>query len=208
MAHSKAELKKQVEYYLSDKNLVNDRFFHEKLTEAGKDGWMELSFILACNKIKQFKLKKANDEVAEAVKDSAEVEVSADKTKIRRKGSKALPELSASKKRDAKAASKEVSKKESAKEEEDKLPELDARGNPVLANADFENPIIVHFKATKPAADFKISWKEVETAVRKDFPRLKIVYSRADPQEGDLAFSSHRVNSAELDKLTQTTLKI
>ena len=82
------------------------------------------------------------------------------------------------------------------------MPELDARGNPVLSNADFENPIIVHFKPNKPKADFKISWKEVETAVRKDFPRLKIVYSRADPQEGDLAFSSHRVNNVELEKLT------
>lgn len=28
-----AEIKKQVEYYLSDKNLVNDKFFNEKLTE-------------------------------------------------------------------------------------------------------------------------------------------------------------------------------
>jgi len=207
MAHNKAELKKQVEYYLSDKNLAGDRFFHEKISES-KDGWIDLTFILACNKIKQFKLKNPAEEVAEAVKDSSEVEVSADSKQIRRKGSKALPELSAAKKRDAKAASKEESKKEDTKEDEDKLPELDARGNPVLSNADFENPIIIHFKPATPAADFKISWKDVEAAVRKNFPRLKIVYSRADPQEGDLAFSSHRLNNAELDKLTSTTLKI
>lgn len=207
MAHSKAELKKQVEYYLSDKNLANDRFFHEKISE-NKEGWIDLTFILACNKIKSFKLKNASEEVAEAVKDSSEVEVSKDGKQIRRKGAKALPELSASKKRDAKAASKEEDKKESAKEEEDKLPELDARGNPVLSNADFENPIIIHFKAATPAADFKISWKDVEAAVRKDFPRLKIVYSRADPTEGDLALSSHRLNNVELEKLTSTTLKI
>jgi hypothetical protein len=56
--------------------------------------------------------------------------------------------------------------------------------------------------------EFKISWKDVEAAVRKDFPRLKIVYSRADPHEGDLALSSHRLNNVELDKLTSTTLKI
>ena len=195
MALSKAELKKQVEYYLSDKNLANDKFFHEKISE-GKDGWIELSFILACNKVKSFKLKNPNDEVAEAVKDSTEVEVSADRKQIRRKGTKALPELSASKKRDAKAASK------------DELPELDARGNAILSNADFENPIIIHFKAASPVADFKISWKEVETAVRKGFPRLKIVYSRADPTEGDLAFSSNKLNNAELEKLTKTILKI
>ena len=207
MALSKAELKKQVEYYLSDKNLANDKFFHEKISE-GKDGWIELSFILACNKVKSFKLKNPNDEVAEAVKDSTEVEVSADRKQIRRKGTKALPELSASKKRDAKAASKEEGKKENSKEEEDKLPELDERGNAILSNADFENPIIIHFKAASPVADFKISWKEVETAVRKGFPRLKIVYSRADPTEGDLAFSSNKLNNAELEKLTKTILKI
>ena len=153
-------------------------------------------------------MKNPNDEVAEAVKGSTEVEVSEDHKQIRRKGAKALPELSASKKREAKAASKEETKKESTKDEEDKLPELDARGNVVLSNADFENPILVHFKAAKPSADFKISWKEVETAVRKDFPRLKIVYSRADPTEGDLALSSHRVHNAELEKLTKATLKI
>ena len=69
MALSKAELKKQVEYYLSDKNLVNDRFFHEKLSE-GKDGWMDLSFILNCNKIKSLKLKNPAKDVADAVSDS------------------------------------------------------------------------------------------------------------------------------------------
>ena len=40
MAISKAELKKQVEYYLSDKNLTQDKFFNEKLSE-GKEGWMD-----------------------------------------------------------------------------------------------------------------------------------------------------------------------
>ena len=153
-------------------------------------------------------MKSPSEDVAEAVKDSSEVEVSKDGKQIRRKGSKPLPELSVAKKRDAKAASKEDAKKEETKEDEDKLPELDARGNPVLSNADFENPIIIHFKANKPAADFKISWKDVEAVVRKEYPRLKIVYSRADPQEGDLAFSSHRLNSAELEKLTSKTLKV
>ena len=51
MAISKAELKKQVEYYLSDKNLIQDKFFNEKLAD-GKDGWMDLGLILNCNKVK------------------------------------------------------------------------------------------------------------------------------------------------------------
>lgn len=118
-----------------------------------------------------------------------------------------MPELV--KKRDAKAADKE-DKKEEKKNEEDKLPELDNRGNPILANADFENPIIIHFKTAATPADptFKVSWKDVEQTVRHDFPRLKIVYSRADQYEGDLAVSSHRPNSAELEKLSSAVLTI
>lgn len=206
MAISKAELKKQVEYYLSDKNLTQDKFFNEKLSE-GKEGWMDLTLILNCNKIKQLKLKNPQAEIKEAVTDSAEVELSTDGKLIRRKGNKPVPELA--KKRDSKAAGKD-DKKEEKKEEEDKLPELDARGNPILTNADFENPIIIHFKTPATAADptFKVNWKEIEQAVRRDYPRLKVVYSRADQFEGDLALSSHRPNSAELEKLSSAVIKI
>ena len=34
MSSNTAELKKQLEYYLSDKNLANDKFFHDKLSET------------------------------------------------------------------------------------------------------------------------------------------------------------------------------
>lgn len=178
MAISKAELKKQVEYYLSDKNLTQDKFFNEKLSE-GKDGWMDLALILNCNKIKSLKLKNAQTEISEAVADSTEVELSPDHKLIRRKGNKPVPELA--KKRDSKASGKEE-KKEEKKVEEDKLPELDARGNPILSNADFENPIIIHFKTAATPSDptFKVNWKEIEQTVRRDYPRLKVVYSRAD----------------------------
>ena len=206
MAISKAELKKQVEYYLSDKNLTQDKFFNEKLSE-GKEGWMDLTLILNCNKIKQLKLKNPQAEIKEAVTDSAEVELSTDGKLIRRKGNKPVPELA--KKRDSKAAGKD-DKKEEKKEEEDKLPDLDVRGNPILTNADFENPIIIHFKTPATTADptFKVNWKEIEQAVRRDYPRLKVVYSRADQFEGDLALSSHRPNSAELEKLSSAVIKI
>ena len=206
MAASKAKLKQQIEYYLSDKNLTQDKFFNEKLSE-GKEGWMDLTLILNCNKIKQLKLKNPQAEIKEAVTDSAEVELSTDGKLIRRKGNKPVPELA--KKRDSKAAGKD-DKKEEKKEEEDKLPELDARGNPILTNADFENPIIIHFKTPATTADptFKVNWKEIEQAVRRDYPRLKVVYSRADQFEGDLALSSHRPNSAELEKLSSAIIKI
>ena len=205
---NKAELKKQIEYYLSDKNLIQDKFFNEKISES-KDGWLDLSLILACNKIKQMKLKNGIDDLAAAVADSKEVEVDGEKKKVRRAGGKTVPTLSVSaKKRDSKAAEKEEKKSE-AKEEEEVIPEVDEKGNVILSNADFENPIIVHFKTQEVKGDsFKVNWKDVEQAVRKAFPRLKLTYSRADQYEGDLAISSHKLNNSELENLGSATLKI
>lgn len=67
--------------------------------------------------------------------------------------------------------------------------------------------IIVHFK-TEEAKDFKVNWKEVENAVKKEFPKLKIPYSRADPFEGDLAISSYRLNQEQLEELGKAKLEI
>lgn len=183
MAAKQAEIKKQVEYYLSDKNLAQDKFFNEKASAEG--GWIDVKDILNCNKIKQ--MKATADSIVAALKNSTEVEVDAAGKRVRRSGGKAAPALAAgagSKKRDSKAQSKEEGKKEESKEEaaaEEALPAVDDRGNPILCNADFENPVIVHFK-TEDNKDpaFKVNWKDVEAAVKKDFPRVKIVYSRND----------------------------
>lgn len=83
-------------------------------------------------------MKIKESDIAEAVKESEEVEVSADHKKIRRKGNKAVPELEKRetdglRKREAKAASKEEEKRE-------EVVDYDEKGNPVLHNADFENP--------------------------------------------------------------------
>jgi hypothetical protein len=38
------------------------------------------------------------------------------------------------------------------------------------------------FKASvKEGEEFKVNWKDIDTAVRAKYPKLKIVYSRADP---------------------------
>ena len=69
----------------------------------------------------------------------------------------------AARKRDAKAAAKEEEKKE----EEDQEIALDEKGNAILVNADFENPVIVHFETPGKEGDsFKVNWKEIENEVR------------------------------------------
>jgi hypothetical protein len=45
------ELKKQIEYYLSDANLKQDEFFHEQISK--NDGYLPIHLILKCNKIKK-----------------------------------------------------------------------------------------------------------------------------------------------------------
>ena len=173
MSSSTAEIKKQIEYYLSDSNLSHDKYFHEKIS-GNAENWLDIAEILNCNKVK--KMNITSDQIAEAVKDSQQVEVSEDRKKVRRAGKKALPELvkkadDGQRKRDAKAANKEEEKGGSV--DQNQPVELDERGNPILVNADFENPIIIHFKTeNKGEADsgFKVNWKEIETEVKQKNP--------------------------------------
>ena len=67
-----AEIKKQVEYYFSDKNLEHDSFFHNKIS-SDKEGWVDIESILNCNKIKS--LTEDKDDIEQALQDSKVVEV-------------------------------------------------------------------------------------------------------------------------------------
>ncbi len=71
MSDNKDAIKKQIEYYFSDKNLSKDKFFHNKIS-ADKEGWVDISFIMNCNKVKQ--LSTVQEEIVEAINESEEVE--------------------------------------------------------------------------------------------------------------------------------------
>jgi len=165
-----------------------------------------------CNKIKA--LKATTQDIAEAVKDSDKIEVSSDTMKLRRANNAPLPERAAStgdnggqKKRDAKASDKEDSKKQDESKEQEI--EYDEKGNPILSQQDFENPMIIHFKTSDTKdADFKVNWKDVERTAKEKFPKLKIVYSRADQYNGELAISSYKLNTTQLDEMTKTPVTI
>jgi len=103
-----AEIQKQIEYYLGDQNLARDEFFRDMIA-ANKEGYIEITAILKCNKIKSLGVTKAAQIVA-ALTESKAVEVSADGLKIRRTGNASLPtKLEASKKREVKAEEKKIS---------------------------------------------------------------------------------------------------
>ena len=84
-----SEIRTQVEYYLSDKNLEKDAFFYGKIQED-KDGYIDLDLIMNCNKIKSQGISK--EAIREAVKESSLVEIDSTGDRIRRKDNKALPE--------------------------------------------------------------------------------------------------------------------
>lgn len=92
-----AEIKKQVEYYLSDQNLKTDSFFHglisndKEVSICSFQGFINIEFVMKCNKIK--KLKASEEDIVRVAKDSDKLDVSEDAKRIRRKGNKKLPKL-------------------------------------------------------------------------------------------------------------------
>ena len=87
---TKKEIKTQIEYYLSDSNLESDEFFHNLISKE-KEGYLDLEYIMQCNKIKKAGWTK--EQIIESIADSDKVEANTDKTKIRRKDNKPLPPL-------------------------------------------------------------------------------------------------------------------
>ena len=83
-------IKEQIEYYLSDENLKQDLFFHKKISEDPK-GYLDLEFLLKCNKCKNAGL--TIDDIREGIKLSDKIELDEDGKKVRRKDNKPLPEL-------------------------------------------------------------------------------------------------------------------
>lgn len=65
------QIRRQVEYYLSDDNLRRDNFYRSKIV-SGTDGWFCMSFIMSANRIKT--IRCTIDEVAKALQSSDQVE--------------------------------------------------------------------------------------------------------------------------------------
>lgn len=97
------KIREQIEWYLSDANLSKDKFFREQI-QANKEGWVQITHFLNCNKVKQQKWSAAD--IASALTDSTKLELNANKLSVRRAQNAELPEFH-EKKRDAKAADKQ-----------------------------------------------------------------------------------------------------
>lgn len=97
-----SSLRRQIEYYFSDKNLSSDTFFHQKISSS-PEGWLDASWILGCNRVK--KMNVTNDVEIESALADSDLEVqwlfgedsngkSYKSLQVRRKLGRALPPLS------------------------------------------------------------------------------------------------------------------
>lgn len=87
-------IRRQIEYYFSDHNLVQDKFFNEKILES-KDGYVTVDTVLKCQRLKN--LKVTPEQLIEAIGNSEELEFSPE-SGIRRKNNRAIPPLKLNKK--------------------------------------------------------------------------------------------------------------
>ena len=152
----KIAIKEQIEYYLSDENLKQDSFFHDKISE-NVNGYLDLAYLLKCNKIKKAGWTK--EELIEGIKLSDIVELDNTNNKVRRKDNKPLPELV--------LLSKKRPKPEKEEEKEEKERE----------------PIVLMFESEKESTS---KWKDVCQAFRDENPDLNVIYSRFKDQLGHI----------------------
>jgi len=204
---SQAEIQKQVEYYLGDANLSKDDFFRDLISQ-NSEGWMPISALLKCNKIKKMGITK-DDQISKGIEKSTKVETNKDGSSIRRMENEALPTKTGSlKKREAKAEDKKTTNGAAVnqEEQEDVKVERDAEGRIIFTQQDFENTLIVHYKTTdideKNDEDYKVNWKDLSAMINEHYDQIKVVYSRADKYEGDVAISSYKKNKDQYAKLS------
>ena len=104
---TKLEIKTQIEYYLGDENLKKDSFFHG-LISSDANGYLNLDYILKCNKIKKKGWTK--DDIIKGIELSTFVELDKTEQKVRRKDNLKLPELTLLNKKRKKEDKKEEEK--------------------------------------------------------------------------------------------------
>ena len=78
-----AAVLKQVEFYFSDRNFAKDKFLKEE-TSKSPEQWVNISILATFNRMKVLVPSLDLKVIADAVKASAEVEVSEDGVKVRR----------------------------------------------------------------------------------------------------------------------------
>ena len=156
----KKRIKNQMEFYLSDENLESDKFFNELISKAN-DGFIDISYILNCNIIKESNLTK--EEIFEILKDNENIELNEEKTKIRRKNNKKIPEINENK----------ILEKKRKREKEKKREKQEKR-----------HPIILTITSNKKT---EITPEKIEKVYKSLNPELLLIQTEFNNDIGYLA---------------------
>lgn len=199
-----SKIKQQVEYYFSDKNLAQDAFFHNKIS-GDKEGWVDLQFLMNCNKVKQ--LTSNIDDIEEAVKDSTEVEASKGMAFIHNLPSPTIINelvitlvLGGIRRKDNKPLPKLVLKEKKREEKEE------VKDDGSLKDRDFKNPKILTFTLITKAEEIP-SWRDLEKNLQEAYPSIKVLYSRMTDTVGQMAVSSFKIDGKTVEELKSKPFK-
>ena len=171
------EIKNQIEYYLGDENLKKDTFFRQ-LILSDANGYLDLDYIMKCNKIKKKGWTK--EEIKKGVELSDLVELDITKEKIRRKNNLKLPELSLLNQKMKREEKKEEDKKE---ENNNKNKKKKAEEEP---KKEFNKKDKIIFRIISEE-DSSISWKEIFAEFKRVNPDLNVDYGRFKDNKGHIS---------------------
>ena len=172
----KNEIKTQVEYYLSDENLKKDAFFHG-LISSDANGYLDLEFILKCNKIKKKGWTK--DDLIKGIEISNLVELDGSKKKVRRKDNLKLPELTLLNQKRKKEEKNKEEKKEEEKKDSPKKPKKEE------AIKEFTKDDKTILKITSGEIS-SVYWKTIFAEFKKLNPNLNVDYGRFKDNQGHI----------------------
>jgi hypothetical protein len=184
------QLKRQMEYYLSDKNLQHDQFFYEKVKLSTDKGYFDLSLFLNCNNIKKYGNIQASD-IVESLENSdfVETKIIEDSFFIRRVGNNVLPNFLGKKLRTDIAEKEEKKQKEKLKDPRNLM-------NHMIENQD---PIILQLSSDKDQA---IKWKDLLKTLESCYNEFEIIYIRFSFQKGNAALFP-KLNNKQIENYNQ-----
>ena len=154
-------IKNQIEYYFSDENLETDKFFNELISNSNDNGYIDLSYILNCNIVKESNFSK--EKIFEILKNSENIEINKEKTKIRRKDNKKIPEINEEKMLEKKR--KRDKEKRRSKQEK-------------------KHPIILTISSNK---ETDIKQEKIENIYKSLNPKLDIIQTEFNNNKGYIA---------------------
>lgn len=159
-------------------------FFHE-IISSDPEGYLDLKYILNCNKIKKKGWTK--EDLKKGIEISLSVELDEKGEKVRRKDNLKLPELLLIEKKRKREGTKKTEKK-SEKKNEDKKEE----------KGDKNDAIILKITCTQKSSS---TWKQIFDEFKKLNPELDVDYGRFKETEGNIAINPKNNEKFENMKL-------